>query len=240
MNKFASYQPRYNTGIVSVSWSRLKNFETCARRYHEIDILKNFKEKPSPELIYGNEMHDALRYRVSHNTPLPDGFAALEKWVEFITIDSSDPNVGIQVELELCIGKDLKPRDYKDFKEGWFRCKIDFLKLKHFPDYQLALAVDYKSGEPKPDIPQLGLMAQAVFAHYPKVRACKTLYIWTKVDDTTEENIYPRDMVDLWGALNPRFQRLEDAHRNGNFPPTKSGLCKAWCAVTTCEYNGKR
>jgi CRISPR/Cas system-associated exonuclease Cas4 (RecB family) len=231
MNKFATVPTPKQP--FSFTWSKIKNFETCPRRYYEIDVNKNFKEE-SPQLDYGFEMHEAAAKRVSQNKPLPEKFKMLEKWIQKFTKDSDDPAVGIQTELKLSIDKQMNPCSWFD-KKTYMRGVIDFLKIRK----KVALAVDWKSGEPKDDLIQLGLFAQLVFSHYNWIEAIRTMYVWTKTDDSTEETLYRKDMGDLWGEINPRVRALERAHQLDDFPPKKSGLCKQYCPVTTCEFNGQ-
>jgi hypothetical protein len=231
MNKFSTIPtPK---GSFNFTWTKIKNYETCPRRYAEIDLGKNFKET-SEQLDYGIEMHDAAKERISNGTPLPEKFQTLEKWIRKFTKDSDDPAVGIQTELRLAIDKNMKPCSWFG-KTVYFRGVIDFLKIRK----KVALAVDWKSGEPKDDLIQLGLFAQLVFSHYQWVEAIKTMYVWIKVNDCTEENLYRKDMKDLWKEIDPRVNALKIAHETDNFPPKKSGLCKEYCPVVTCEFNGK-
>jgi hypothetical protein len=230
MSKFATVKtPKSN---FSFTWSKIKNFETCPRRYFEIDVGKKFEES-SPQLDYGFEMHEAAKLRVSQGKPLPEKFEMLEKWIQKFTKDSDDPAVGIQTELRLAIDRNMKPCDWFS-KQTYMRGVIDFLKIRK----KVALAVDWKSGEHKDDIIQLGLFAQLVFSHYQWVEAIKTMYVWIKDDDSSEEDLYRKDMPDLWNEINPRVRALERATELDDFPPKKSGLCKAHCPVVTCEFNG--
>jgi len=231
MNKFATMptpKPQFN-----FTWTKIKNFETCPRRYFEIDVNKNYKEE-SPALDYGIKMHDAAKARIASGKPLPKEFEVLEKWIQKFTKDSDNSAIGIQTELRLAIDKLKNPCGWFD-KKVYFRGVIDFLKIHK----KVALAVDWKSGEPKDDLIQLGLFAQLIFSHYQWVEAIKTMYVWTKTDDSTEENLYKKDMTDLWNEINPRVRMLETAHNTNEFPPKKSGLCKQYCPVMTCEFNGR-
>ena len=67
----------------------------------------------------------------------------------------------------------------------------------------------------------------------------RTMYVWIKTNDSTEEDLYRKDMPDLWKEINPRVRALELAHETDTFLPKKSGLCKEYCPVITCEFNGK-
>ena len=53
------------------SHSALKDFEGCARRYHEVRVLKNYVQKPTEQIRYGKELHKAAEDYVKDNTPIP-------------------------------------------------------------------------------------------------------------------------------------------------------------------------
>jgi hypothetical protein len=225
MNKFAS-RPKEPKEF-SFTWTKIKNYETCPRKYNEVELLKNYKEPPSDALTFGNRMHEAARRRIEFKEPLPAEFAKLEPHIERIGGGL------VQTELRLAITKDMKPCDWFSNK-AYNRGVLDVLKLQT----RAALVADWKSGKQQNDMPQLGLYAQLVFSHYPQILVVVTRYIWLVEDDSNEEIIYRKDMNDLWAELNPRINALELATINNNFPPKKSGLCKAHCPVISCEYYG--
>lgn len=227
MNKFAPKKQ------FSFSYSKLKNFESCPRKHLEVDLLKHFKDE-SDALTEGMKLHEAARQAISFGKPLPAEFKVLQKWIDKIMIGEEHDDISIQTELKLAIDSDKKPCDWFS-KKAWFRGVIDVLKIRN----PVALIVDWKTGNPQDEIIQLGLNAQLIFSHYPKIMAAKVMYVWTKMDDSNEENLYRKDMDALWGELNPRLTVLKAAYDSNNYPPKKSGLCKKWCPVITCEHNGR-
>ena len=122
MNRFATVRtPKQQ---FSFTWSKIKNYETCPRRYNEIDVHKLYKEE-SPQLDYGFAMHEAATKRISQGKPLPEKFEMLEPWIVKFTKDSDDPAVGIQTELKLAIDRNMNPCDWFS-KQTYMRGVIDF------------------------------------------------------------------------------------------------------------------
>lgn len=222
----------------ATSYSRLKNFETCPRRYHEIDVEKNFKEAPSDSLDWGNFVHEAFEKRLAHRKPLPTTVARYED--EMQSIERAAEGGQMRVELKLAFDSQFRPTGYFD-KGTWFRGKADVLLL-HQPN---AWAIDWKTGAVKEDFSQLALMAQCVLSNYPDVESVGATFVWLGAGEGGA-NLYTTELYDAarmtreWNNLWPRFQLLEQAHETGNFPPKESGLCKRYCAVTSCKYNGRR
>ena len=46
---------------MTVKWSHsaLKDYEGCARRYHEVKVLKHYPFKDTQATLYGKEVHKA-------------------------------------------------------------------------------------------------------------------------------------------------------------------------------------
>lgn len=213
------------------SYSRLKNFETCPKRYYNIDVAKTFKEPDDNEhLMYGKLVHDSLANRVNaEHTPLPPTLKKLEPWAAKVLRTPGK----ILVEQQLAISKDLQPTSWFG-GDAWFRCVVDVLKLNP----PVALAIDWKTGKILEDGIQLALSAQAVFSHHPEIQRIRTEFVWLKDDATSRADFSRDDMPDMWASTLPRVNNLKHAHDTQEFPPTPCGLCKRFCPVSSCPHHG--
>ena len=236
-------QPPKPPKPVSFTWSysKLKNYETCPRRYKAIDVDKSIEQPRSDALDKGDELHDAMKKRVQGSTPLPPHLIYMEQWAEKLT-RVLHPFQIIQCELKMSNARDGRPTGYFD-KSTWFRSKIDYFRL--MPDganNDYGHVVDYKTGKPPRiwDGTQLMLNAWQIFQSYKTVAKCRVDYLWTEYNDTSHE-VYKRDDIDGQIAeLMPRVEAMEVAHKTDNFPPKPGGLCFEYCDVITCEHHGKR
>jgi hypothetical protein len=63
-----------------IKWSHssLKDYEGCARRYHEVKVLNNYPFQETEQIRYGKELHKAAEDYVKDGTPIPKQF-------EFVT-----------------------------------------------------------------------------------------------------------------------------------------------------------
>jgi PD-(D/E)XK nuclease superfamily len=226
----------------SWSWSKLNNFETCPRRHHHYDILKDIEQPETEELKDGHDLHKAMAKRVLNNTPLPAEYEFMEGWAISLS-GVIHPNQVIKCELQLAIDQGIQPVDWFSPK-AWYRGIVDYLRMVPSlskPDVWLAHAVDYKTGKRITEgYVQLALNSQLIFAHYPEVQHIRTDYLWTKHNDTTHETFSRDDMQNVWADVLPRVEELRIADETKNFPPTPNGLCKDYCAVASCEHYGKR
>lgn len=211
------------------SYSKLKNYETCPKRYYNIDVAKAVKEEESEQLQYGNALHKALAEAISGKNPLPKPFAGFEQWVEKVTASEGT----ILVEQQLAIRQDMSPTEWFG-KDAWYRGIADVIKIVG----PVAVVLDWKTGKILEDGVQLALMAQCVFAHHPQIEKIRTEFVWLKEDATTRADFTREDMVKVWAGLLPRVTELEAAHTSANFPPKPGYLCRKWCPVTSCPHHG--
>lgn len=221
------------------SYSRLKNYEVCARRYKGIDVDKEFRQDDTEQLNEGDRLHKAMAKRISEGVELPKEFYYMEKHAIKLAERTHD-NQSINCELKLAITRDYKPAGFFD-KTVWARCVIDYIKFvrKDGSNVNFAHIVDYKTGKLVDDDTQLAVNAMMVFSCFKEVVGIKSEFLWTKYNDT-RASIFTRNTIgEEWDLLMPRVEKLAQAHDTDNFPPTPCKLCREWCAVDTCEHWGK-
>ena len=211
------------------SYSKLKNYKTCPKRYYLIDVTKKYKEPEGPALKWGNDVHKAFQKRIGNGIAFPPDMAEFEEAaLRLLQVPGS-----VKVEQQLAIREDLTPCEWFA-KDAWYRGIADFLAING----PVALAIDYKTGKIVEDSVQLALMAECVFSHYPEVRAVRTEFWWLKEDAATKEIFYRERRKDTWASVLPEVTTLKQAHDNLDFPPKQSGLCRKHCVVTECPFNG--
>jgi hypothetical protein len=72
------------------------------------------------------------------------------------------------------------------------------------------------------------------------VQEVTTVFVWLKEKKLDKKKVMRSELADVWQGLLPRAMRLERAYDKDEWPARSSGLCKAWCPVITCSFNGKR
>ena len=217
----------------SWSWSKLKNYRTCPKRHWHVDIQKEFKDE-SEQLTWGNSIHDAMAARIGKGKPLPRTMEHYESWPAKLVKARDQFGLKTMVENKLAMNRDFRPRSFFD-KDAWFRGVLDVIQLND----DIALVIDWKTGQMKPEMEQLGLFAQLVFAHYPEINEVSTVYVWLGSDDFTLEQHKRETLLPLWNSLNATLNKMEEAQRTTTYPANPSGLCKKYCPVKTCPYYGK-
>lgn len=215
------------------SFSALKQYEGCARQYHEMRVLKNYPYEETEQALYGNQLHEAAENFVNKKTPLPPQFAFMQP-----VIDALLSKEGTKIaECEMCLTAELKPCKW-NAKNVWLRGLADLLILDS--DGVTAWVCDWKTGNSKyADKEQLDVMSLLVFAHYPHIQQVNSALVFV-VKDVFIKHKRKREEVDkLWWIYRMRVAKIEKAHTTGVWNPTQSGLCRKYCSVLSCEHCGR-
>jgi len=216
---------------MNVTWSHssLKEFEQCARKYHETKVLKNYPFVKSKEAVYGDLAHKAAEMYLKGN-PLDKEFEFMKPVLDALIAKPGSKHA----ELKLAATKDFEPCSWFA-KETWVRGIIDLLILDE--ENKVTWVVDYKTGSDKyPDRDQLELMALLTFAHYPQVEKVNAALLFVVKNSMTKHKVGVDSMDQILWSYRERVARIEDAHESGVWNPKQSGLCP-WCPVKTCEFH---
>ncbi len=218
----------------SVTWSHsgLKDFEGCARRYHEVKVLKNYPFQETTHTIYGKDVHKAIEDYGKDGTPIPEKYAQFVPVVEAVL---RKPGRKL-FEHEMGVTLDLQPCGFNDSKR-WVRGIADLLIIND--DNLTAKVVDWKTGNNKyPDRDQLVLMSLMVFIHFPHIRQVKSALMFLVKETMTTHSMLRSEADEAWWLYRERVAKLEAAQDTGVWNPSQSPLC-GWCPVSTCTFNSK-
>lgn len=218
----------------SMSFSKLNTFENCAKRFF-YTYIEPLPQTTSYESAVGTRVHKALENygRTGDATHLTEESIKHKRIVDNILSRNGDK----YYEYQMAIAATKEPCAW-DATELWFRGIADVLVV----DGNLAFCLDYKTGKPKNDPTQLTLLALLTFAHFPSVEEVKSGFLWLAHDDLSITTYQRRYSDALWGALESRIQRAQEAVAKGEYPCTPTKLC-GWCpAQDICEeaYREKR
>lgn len=214
------------------SHSSLKDFENCARKYHEVKVLKNYPFQETEATRYGNQVHESLELYVRDGKPLPPEHSQFKEIADALI---KKPGRKL-AEQQMALDADLKPVDWFA-KDVWVRGIADLLILDD--ENLTAWVVDYKTGNDKyPDRDQLVLMSIMVFEHYPHIRKVNSALMFI-VKNSMVKMQMERDQKDqAWWKYRERTARIEQCYETGVWNPNQTPLCR-WCQVTGCEFNPK-
>jgi ATP-dependent exoDNAse (exonuclease V) beta subunit len=210
------------------SYSSLKEYTGCPKKYQEVRVLKNYTFQDTPQTIYGKEVHKALEDYVKSNTALAKNYERFKGLVDDLIAISGDK----YCEHEMALTKEKTPCEFED-PNRWVRGIADLLIV----DGDTAFIVDYKTGSNKyPDPKQLKLMALMTFAHFPKVNHVKAGLLFLAHNQFIPEEYKREDIDKLWGHFTTPLMRLSHSYASDTWIANPTPLCK-YCPVKTCDFN---
>jgi hypothetical protein len=215
---------------MAYSYSGIKEFETCPRKYYECKVIKIHPFLDSEATLYGKSVHEACEKYIRDGEDL-GGHARFKP-----TLDALNNMFGIKhCELELGVDKDLEATTF-DSADAFFRGIADLVIIND----DTALIFDYKTGKDKyPDTDQLELMTLFIMAKYPKIKIVKAALLFLLYDTVIKAKYYKKDEASLWARWKKRAAAIEAARESDVWNEKPNGLCKAWCPCITCPHNGK-
>jgi CRISPR/Cas system-associated exonuclease Cas4 (RecB family) len=216
------------------TYSQLDSFESCPKKFYHTKVKRDVIEPPTVHTEWGTKVHTAFENFMLTGELLPEG---MQQWQQLAYKLADLPGEKL-TEKKYAIDKDFQPCDWK---KAWTRGIADLVVVHK----DKAAVIDYKTGKRKPT-EQLDLYANYIFHYHPEVNYVSTGFVWLKerkVDwnvSKADKKPFARDeMPMIWQGFLPRVRKLESAYERDSWPAKTSGLCKAWCPVTSCKFNGK-
>ena len=213
---------------LSHSYSSIKMYENCPKRYYHQRITKEVEDVGSAATIYGTRVHADLEERLANGKKLTEETSKHESLCSEILKTKSE----VLVEQKMCLTKEFTPTTWMA-KDAWFRSIVDVLLLNE----KSATVMDWKTGKRRPDFMQLELFAMQVFFHYPKIEKVITSFVWLK-ELGTDTKVFKRDK-DLQSIINKFLIKLKHIYtsvKTDNWIPKPSGLCRFCPCNNFCKY----
>lgn len=214
------------------SFSGIKLFEQCPRKYYHLKVKRDFTEPPTEATRYGEEFHEAAEFYVSGQAELPKRFEFAREALDKLIRMPGEKHC----ELEMGLTEDLEPCEINS-PDVWWRGIADLAIING----TRAKVLDYKAGKSAKyaDKDQLELMALAVFKYFPDVQEVDGALFFVIAKAFIKGKYLRSDAPKLWTKWLQRYSRITTARDTGVWNPKTSGLCKAHCVVLTCPHNGR-
>jgi RecB family exonuclease len=210
-----------------LSHSSISIFESCPRRFRAEKIDKTApKPEPSPEVVYGINVHESLEVALKSGSAPTGAGAPYSEWLEVF------PEGATSSEVELAINKDGAAAEWES-EDTYFRGVADVV----IDTDEMVSVFDFKTGKRRSGFTQVDGYVALLSAHYPG-KPIQGGYIWLK-DGIAEVREYDEDAIEV--ALSDTLARADRVHaamadKEFDWFPSPSGLCK-FCTVYACEYN---
>lgn len=217
------------------SYSSLKTFEQCPKKYYHLRVVKDVKDEGSEATQYGQKLHKAAEDYLKDNTPIPPKFAYIQQVVDAIKEIPGEKHC----ELKLGVKRTdtgYEPCGFFD-KDVWWRGIGDVVVVQD----DVAFSLDYKTSKNAKyaDMKQLDILAAALFTHFPQIKKVKSALAFVVSNEFIHKEHFA-DMRDSYFAtFEPELDRLAAAEESGVWNTNTGPLCK-FCPVHHCEHNRKR
>jgi RecB family exonuclease len=210
------------------SYSSIKTFEQCPKKYFHLKVVKDVKDEPGEAADYGTAVHEAAELFITKGTPIPEKFAFMRTFVEPLAKKHGTK----YAEIKIGVTSDMKPCGFFD-KDVWYRGIADLLIVNG----SKAWLVDYKTGKNAKyaDMKQLDLLAGAVFIHFPKVETINSALLYVVSQEMPRKTHQRENLATYMSVFDDQLESLSDAMNNGVWNAKSSALC-GWCPVQTCEH----
>lgn len=208
------------------SYSLLHCFDDiCAHQGEARYITKTVKFVETPEIKFGNAVHEAFELRVGGGKPLP---LEMQAWERFA---SPYDGRGARTEQWFGITQDGHACESRS-PTVWGRGKVDL----HIVNGTSAFIADWKTANSKYEDPfELEINALFLHAKYPYLTKIAGHYVWLK-DERTSQIYDLTDTAATWTKVCKIMDNIYAWRAAGDYPKRRSPLCN-WCQRYDCENN---
>lgn len=217
------------------SYSSLKLFEQCPRRYQAEKVTKEVPFIQGEAALYGEQLHKAAEEYVRDGKEIDPRFAFIKPYLDKLNAIEGVKFCEMKLGVKRMDGR-LIACEFFD-PEVWFRGVADLVII----DDDRAWIVDYKSSKSAKyaDTRQLALMAAALFLKYPQIKKIKTSLLFVVSKEFIKENFGKEYGLSVFSELNGLLTARDHAYENDIWNPRPNGLCKRWCPVKACPHCGE-
>jgi len=213
------------------SFSSLKTFQQCPRKYHHTKILKDVVEPDTTATLYGKTAHTVAEEYIRDGKPIPPAFEYMKD-----TLDVLNKLEGEKLcEVKLGLTETLESCDF-DAPNVWWHGVADLAIINKKTG--VAYSLDYKTSKSAryADVKQLDLVACGLFAKFPYIKKIRSGLIFVVSKEFVRADHHAEMVPKYIEKPKQDVARIEAALKNGVWNPIQGPLCK-FCAVKSCEYN---
>lgn len=211
---------------MQLSYSAIKEFDNCPRRFHQTKVLKAYPHEDTEYTIYGKEVHKACEDYVKDGIPLGGHVRFKDILDKLIACPGTK-----HCELEMALNAEGQAVPFDDDTRV-LRGIADLVIVNN----DVARVIDYKTGSAKyPDPKQLELMALMIFAKFPTVMKVKGALMFL-LHDVMVKREYTRDQfAELFSYWTSKRDIIMICAEQESWVPKPSGLCP-YCPHKSCEF----
>jgi hypothetical protein len=81
-------------------------------------------------------------------------------------------------------------------------------------------------------------MALALMARYPQIKKVRAALLFVVCNDLVKDTYMEYDKSKLWEKWLGKYGQMETAAKEDMWNARPNGLCKRYCPIIECVYNG--
>ena len=216
------------------SYSSLKLFDTCPRKYEAERITKEVPFTDTTATIYGKEFHLACEEFIRDGKPLPAPFVWMKDKLEKLKSIPGEKHCELKLGVKKEDGR-LVACDFFD-ADVWFRGVADLVIV----DDTKGWVLDYKTSKSSKyaDLKQIALMSAALFLKFPQLEKIKGALLFAVAEDLVRAEYTRENALNIFADLHETLALREVSYYTRVFNEKPNGLCRKWCGVLSCPHNG--
>lgn len=218
---------------MSVVWSfsSLKTFQQCPKKYYHTKIAKDVVEPDTQATLYGRSVHTVAEEYVRDGAPIPKQYEYIKPYLDTLNAIPGEKHC----ELKLGLTENLEPCDFHA-PNVWWHGIADFVVIDE--EKGVAHSVDYKTSKSArfADVAQLNYVAVGLFAKFPKIKKVKSALLFVVSNEFVRAVQFAEEADKYMERARQDVARIKAALNNEVWNPVSGPLCK-FCAVKQCEYN---
>jgi hypothetical protein len=219
---------------MSIAWSysSIKTFDQCPKKYYHLKVAKDVKDSDTTATVYGKELHSAAEFYIRDGTEIPAKFSFIRSTLEALRKIEGEKHCEIKLGVAKKDGKYVPCEFFA--KDVWWRGIADLLIVQGDKGF----LIDYKTSKNAKyaDTKQLDLLAGAVFLHYPQLKTIKSALLFVVSNEVVQKEHEAMFATAYMSTMHPELTRLDAAMANNVWNPNSGPLCK-FCPVVECPHN---
>lgn len=223
------------TNPITWSYSSIKTFDQCPKKYYHLRVVKDVKDEGSEATLYGNEVHKAAEEYVKNGIAIPAKFSFMQDVLDSLNKIDGEKHCEIKLGIKKT-STGYEPCKFFD-KDVWWRGIADLLIIQD----DTAFLVDYKTSKNAKyaDTKQLDIVAAAIFLHFPQIQTIKSALLFVVSKEFVPKRHDSSNRDSYLATFEPELDRLAAAQESGVWNAVSGPLC-GWCPVTVCEHHRRR
>lgn len=216
------------------SYSRLKEFKSCPRKFYHKNILKDVPKEDPAHFVRGRDVHKGFELYLKGSGGFTDlQLSMITKFKPILDMVAAAPE--LFVEQQLAFNESEQQVGYFD-RDVWVRIVFDVVAISG----NKATVIDWKTGKVYPDSDQLDFYAGAIAMWRPEVEVVTTAFIWADADAKPTMSVYSKQQAERkWQLFADESELIQLAAEAGNWQQKPSDEACKWCPLNRmqCQYS---